>query len=48
MKSRSQEPEFRIQNDNAETTLTDFLFFWLLTSGFCLSLDPEANESAFD
>jgi hypothetical protein len=34
MKSRSQEPESRIQDEEAETTLTDFLFFWLLASGF--------------
>jgi len=30
-KSRSQNQEVKIQNDKAEATLTDFLFFWLLT-----------------
>jgi hypothetical protein len=37
MKGRSQESGARSQNNKAETTLTDvwdFLFFWLLTSGF--------------
>jgi hypothetical protein len=31
---RIQESEFRIQNEEAETALTDSLFFWLLTPGF--------------
>jgi hypothetical protein len=33
-KSRIQESEFRIQNDKAESTLTDFLLYRLLNSGF--------------
>ena len=34
MKNRIQNPESRSQNAKAEATLTDFLFCWLLTSGF--------------
>jgi hypothetical protein len=34
MKSRIQESESRIQNDMAEATSTDFLFYWLLASKF--------------
>jgi hypothetical protein len=33
-KSRIQEPEFRIQKIRLRTTVTDFLFFWLLDSEF--------------
>src|SRR6266853_1727094 len=32
-----QESESRIQNNKAEATLTDFLFFWILNSGFCFT-----------
>jgi hypothetical protein len=38
MKKRSQESGVRIQNEKAETTFIDFLFFWLLTPGFWLLL----------
>jgi hypothetical protein len=37
-KGRSQESESRSQNEWAETASTDFLFFWLLTSGFWILL----------
>jgi hypothetical protein len=38
MRDEKQESGVRIQNEEAETTPTDFLSFWLLTPGFWILL----------